>query len=512
MPDKIVVANCSALGAKYGAKGLKAVLDAVRLLVAADKDRGLKTQLVDISDAPTMKKLKGAAVTSPKSERQCKDAVDAIHASLNPDYLVLLDGPDVLPHIVLDNPAADDGDKHVPSDLPYASAAPFRKKDAAAYAAVTRVVGRIPGITGAKDPVFLVKQLKAAAAFKTLRRADYLDHFAISAEVWEKSTSESVDNIFGSPAIKLCPPTVSPGVGKLLSPLCHFINCHGAEVDPTFYGQRGNQFPKAMTSDDVAKGAKRHALVAAECCYGAQLYDPAFADGKVPISIAYLGAGGMGFFGSTTIAYGPAEGNGAADLLTQYFLINALGGASLGRACLQARQKFVLGEKMEDPINLKTLAQFILLGDPSLQPCRPEGHAAVANANAKVVDLDAARETRRVALVAAGKAAADSSGYPGKRIARPPKSLQALIQKLARQRGFRARAESFAAYQVVGGGNYGLEMKARGVEQKVLMVMEHDKPRGRAAKTMPKGVRRTRVFVAHAQNNRVIEVAEYFRR
>lgn len=508
MPDKILVTNYSALSKKYGGNGRKAVLDAVKALAAADKARGLTTQLVDISDAAAMKKFKGAAVRSALNERQCKDAVDAIYAAAKPDYLVLLDGPDVVPHLILDNPAGNDGDQKVPSDLPYASDAPFTKRDAAAFAAVTRVVGRIPGVTEAKDPGLLIKQIKAAAAFKPLKRADYLGHFAVSASVWEKSTEESVNNIFGSPAIKLCPPSESPAVAKLLAPLCHFINCHGAEVDPKFYGQKGQQYPTAMTSDDVAKGAKRNALVAAECCYGAQLYDPVQAQGKWPISNAYLGAGAVGFFGSTTIAYGPEEGNGAADLLTQYFLIDALAGASLGRACLQARQKFVLGEKMEDPVNLKTLAQFILLGDPSLQPCRAEDKAAAPEA----VEPTAARKTRRIALVAAGKAAADSSGYPGKPLARAPKKLHELVVKLARRRGFRARPDNVAAFQVVGGGNYGAEMKARGVEQKVLMVVEHVRPRGRAAKALPKGLRHTRVLVAHAQDNRVVEIAEYVRR
>jgi hypothetical protein len=345
MSDKILVTNCTALKRKYGARGLAAVLGAIKVLVAADRDRGLTTQLVDISDSSTMKKFKSAAVTSSNSERQCKDAVDAIYASVMPAYLVLLDGPDILPHLTLNNPAAGDGDNYVPSDLPYASDARFTKRGVAAFAAVTRVVGRLAGITGAEEPSFLIRQIRTAASFKTRKRADYLDHFAISAEVWDRSTEQSLNNIFGSRAVKLCPPVVSPAVTKLLVPLCHFINCHGAEVDSKFYGQRRNQYPTAMTSEDVAKGAQRNALVAAECCYGAQLYDPIVAGGKWPMSNAYLGAGAIGFLGSTTIAYGPSVGNGSADLLAQYFLIDVLEGASLGRACLQARQKFVLGRK-----------------------------------------------------------------------------------------------------------------------------------------------------------------------
>jgi hypothetical protein len=516
MSDKILVTNVSALRKKYGPKGLKEVLDAVALLVASDKARALSTELVDISNAAKMKKFSGAAVTAPGNQRQCKDAVDAIFKSAKPDYLVLLDGPDVVPHLDLNNPTPADKDKNVPSDLPYASDAPFTKRDPAAYAAVTRVVGRIPGITGAKDPDFLVGQIKAAAGFKSRKRSDYLPRFAVSAEVWKQSTEESVENIFGTNSVRTCPPTKSPRVTRMLSSLAHFINCHGAPVDPQFYGQRGNQYPVSLTSDDVAKGAKRNAIVAAECCYGAQLYDPTMAGGKLPISNAYLRAGAVAFLGSTNTAYGPAEGNGAADLLTQYFLIDTIAGASLGRACLQARQKFVLREKMEDPVNLKTLAQFILLADPSLQPSLgDQPHAKAASA---VIDPAAARATRRVALTAAGKSAASSSGFPGKKIARPPANLNNLILKIARKRGLRAGAKNLEAFQVVGGDDYGEEMKARGVEQKVFMVVDHKPParktdgKNKATAKKSAALPTTRILVGHAQDNRVVEVAEYVRR
>lgn len=224
-------------------------------------------------------------------------------------------------------------------------------------------------------------------------------------------------------------------------------------------------------SDDVTAGAKRNAIIAAECCYGAQLFDPEQAGNALPISNSYLDAGAIAFLSSTTIAYGPAESNGAADLLTQYFLINVLAGASLGRAFLEARQKFVQGQKMADPVNVKTLAQFILLADPSLQPCQDVGPGA--EADPKVVDFAAARKTRRVALVAADQAAADCSGFPGKRVLRPSRTLHDLVRKLARKRGFRARRQDINSFHVVGGAHYRLEMKARQVEQKVVLVIQH---------------------------------------
>ena len=509
MPDKILVTNKSALKDKYSREGLRAVLDAVSVLIAADKAKGLSTEFVDISDAVRMRRYQGRAVSSAKNGRQCKDAVDAIYAAEKPSYLAILDAPDVVPHLILKNPTPKDGDGDVPSDLPYASDESFTRRDAAKFAAVTRVVGRIPGIMGAAKPDYLIKQLHTAARFRSRGQASYLANFAISAAPWKKSTLLSVDNIFGSKVVRLCPPTESPGVRRMLSPLSHFINCHGGPLAAEFYGQRGKSYPVSMRSKDVATGVRRGTIVAAECCFGAQLFDPGSADGDPPVSNAYLGAGAIGFLGSTTTAYGPAEGNSGADLITQYFLIYALAGASLGRACLQARQKFVLGQKMEDPVNLKTLAQFLLLGDPSLQPCLIE--TPDAKAAAHIIDHSAARTIRRVALVSAGKAAADSSGFPGERIVRPPKRLHRLVRKIARERGFRASSKNLESFHIVGGSSYGKEMKTRGMTQKVVMVTEHRPAPGKKTRG-GKVLAQTRILVTHTHDDRIIGVSEYVRK
>ena len=507
MVNKIIVANYSALQQKYEQQNLTPILDALRRLLEADKLRGILTRVVDISSAAEMKTYKGKAVTSQKSERQAKDAVDAIYAATKADYLVLLDSWDVIPHLALDNRILKDEDKKVPSDLPYASDKRFTSRDPRRYAAVTRVVGRIIGLTGAKEPSFLIRQIDTSAKYKSLRRADYLAHFGLSAWQWRESTAKSVNAIFDSRKIVSCPDVGSPKIWKLLKPLTHLINCHGALDDPQFYGQRGRGYPVAMTSGDVAKGASRNAIVAAECCYGAQLFDPG-SRGQWPIVNTYLGAGAIAFLGSSTITYGPSAGNEFADLLTQFFLIDVLGGASIGRAFLQARQKFVLGQKMEDPVNLKTLAQFILLGDPSLHPCRLEG--AHARQIAEGVDETKARASRRIFLRAAGQNAFDSSGFPGKKAARRPKDLHKQVAQIARKRGFRARPQEIDFFGVVAGKDYGSEMKARGVEQKVIILVEHDRSR-LPPKSEYKGPR-IRLLVGHAQDNRLIDVAEYVSR
>ncbi|HEY4334762.1 MAG TPA: hypothetical protein VGM89_02665, partial [Puia sp.] len=99
--------------------------------------------------------------------------------------------------------------------------------------------------------------------------------------------------------------------------------------------------------------------------------NPANVGGDSQLSIAnnYLLNGALGFLGSSTIAYGPADSNDQADLICAYFFTSVLKGASTGRSLLEARQQYLTKSGPHlDPVALKTLGQFYLLGDPSLQP------------------------------------------------------------------------------------------------------------------------------------------------
>jgi hypothetical protein len=93
------------------------------------------------------------------------------------------------------------------------------------------------------------------------------------------------------------------------------------------------------------------------------------------ICSTYLRDGAYGYFGSSTIAYGPSEGNGQADLICQYFIDEVLDGASLGAATLRARHRFAQNYTHLDPVDLKTVVQFHLLGDPSVHAVAEVSHA-----------------------------------------------------------------------------------------------------------------------------------------
>jgi hypothetical protein len=366
MPDKVIVTNRSALTKKYGSQGWTRIAAAIQGLQSADHAKGLETQLILLDDAAQMKAVKGTRVTKVTDPRQAKRAVDKVYRALAPDYLLLLGSVDVVPHQDLNNPMPGDQDLCAYGDLPYACEAAY-SKDASKFVGPTRVVGRLPDLTGATDPAYLLGLLGAAAGWRGLSPAEYHAYLGVSAQVWQGSTALSLQNVFhGSQALQVAPTKGPQWPSSLLQARMHFINCHGAPSSAQFYGQRGNSYPVSHDAAYLQGKVREGTVVAAECCYGAELYDP--RGGQKGISATYLEGKAYAFFGSTTIAYGPAEGNGSADLICQYFLKRVLAGASTGRAALEARQQFAQQSAALEPQDLKTLAQFNLLGDPSVTP------------------------------------------------------------------------------------------------------------------------------------------------
>jgi hypothetical protein len=434
--DKAIVTNGAALRAKYGDDF--DVAAAVQPLIRADRKRGLESRLIDLSDPKTMRDLGGTAVRKPSDQRQNKAAVDAVARKLRPHYTVILGSVDVVPHQELQNPTPDDDDPAVPGDLAYACEAGYSRKPQD-FRAPTRVVGRLPDATGDAKPDMLGKVIATAAGWTMRPRTAYDRYLAFSAREWQKSSQLSVRNTFGAPPDVKLSPTAGPRWQRTqLDHLSHFINCHGAPEDPHFYGQRGNDYPVAHDGQYLDGKIVEGTVAAAECCYGAQLYDAGDAHTHAGIAAVYLAGGAYAFFGSSTIAYGPADSNGQADLLCQYFLQRVLAGASIGRATLEARQRFVRDTNVLDPSDLKTLAQFSVMGDPSIQPVRPAAARAM-----KAVNPAGAREARRANLMAMGIALEQSRSYTTPRRSTGKKS-GALIAELQGQIGLpEARVSSF---------------------------------------------------------------------
>lgn len=422
---KVIVTHAAAARAKYGTTPWNKVTRAVRALISADKQRGITTRLVALDSATSLAPVGASPVSSPGDVAGIKAAVDHIVTAWQPAYIVLLGGPDLVQTVNLTNPLwtgdpNDDPDQFIPSDLPYAcdGALSLAPSD---YRGPTRVVGRIPDLVGDNDPTALLTQLHAAAQGISVTRLSPEPVFAVSAKVWQRSTSlsiKSLPDVTGT--VFTSPPGGPPWPKAQVAPVVHFVNCHGGDFDPTWYGQvtpTNWNLPVAIAAAGLPGLVSPGTVVAAECCYGTSHWPPSSAHGQPSVAMTYLLNGAAGVFGSSTVAYGPATTTNYADTLCQLFVSEVLAGASLGRAVLTARQSFVASQGFLDPTDLKTLAQFALLGDPStvaLQQAHavPPAGATAKTKGRKVIGaptLTADVNHRRSQLAAVGSALAQSS-------------------------------------------------------------------------------------------------------
>jgi hypothetical protein len=466
MPDltahKLIATNVARLRQKYG-NDYPNLQAAFAELIAADVGRGLSTVLVDLSDAGQMQTLGARTVPvekagDPKSNKQ---AIDKVYAAFDrPDYLMLFGSVDVIPHQDLLNPTSGDPDDFAWSDLPYACDAAY-STDLRDFlppdGTPSRVVGRLPDVTGGTDVNYPIGVLRAAARFQQLPASDYDEFLGVSGRQIEQSTEASLRSIFGSATgIKVSPPDGPQWSAAEFHRRAQYFNCHGAPGKHQFFGLNEPPFPVAHDATLLAGNLSDGTIAAAECCYSAQLFDP--AGGPLAMSNAYLAAGACGYFGSTTLSYGPSVSTDWADLICQLFMRQVRGGASLGRACLQARLDYI--ESKSNGLmatDMKTLAQFNLLGDPSMTPAQaalalPELAPLAAGARAlpkgEAAAAESARFRRREALRNASRVVASVVGaiaeqLPKKKVRR--KALAA-IKKAAAERGIDFAAATLSSH------------------------------------------------------------------
>jgi hypothetical protein len=433
---KVVVTHRAAARAKYGAAGWARIRRAVTQLKTADNARGVTTRFFALDSAADCRKVGATRLASSTDAAAAKTIVDRVYAAWAPAYLLILGGPELVGQHALANPLwtgdpNDDPDQFISSDLPYACDSPA-SPTVGDFRGPTRAVGRLPDLVGVTDPDVLVDLLRSAAQATPRASGPTTPVFALSTKTWKVSTQLTLGKLAGvSGTVLTCPPNDVSWTAAELAPTVHLVNCHGAEFDPRWYGEArlGQQdLPPAMDARLLGGLVPRGSVVAAECCYGAAHWPPAAAGGQAGIAATLLRQGASGVFGSANISYGPAAANEYADVICQLFLSEILAGASLGRAALTARQRFVQGQSFLDPTDLKTLGQFDLLGDPSVHPIAPAGqpvpspgrgspgtpvgpagpHAA-ARSSARPHGVPAGVAARREVLTAVGHALASTA-------------------------------------------------------------------------------------------------------
>ena len=376
-PIKLVVTNQSALRRLYGGRHGE-VYRALRDLCIADRRRGLDTRVVRLDVKKDMARYRAPRVARALDEPSVKRAIDSLWKSLRPQYLVIVGAPDIVPHQTLAKGIDTTDDKLIPSDLPYACDAPY-SDDATEFVLPTRLVGRIPGITGHKTPTALVAAIRSATRWRPRSRRHYDVPLAVSVKIWKKATTLSLREVFGTArGLQLVPPKSFRWTQRQISRRAHYLNCHGVDGEGVFEGQYGDFYPTAHESMYVAKKIREGTVAAAACCYGAQLYDPARTGSKEPIVNAYLRYGAYAYFGSSTSVWGSSDVNELGNLLCQMFFHHVRLGVPSGRAVLEARLQYLRTHSPPLPVDLLTVAQFGLFGDPSVHPILPSGVTCAA--------------------------------------------------------------------------------------------------------------------------------------
>src|SRR6478609_247966 len=140
MAEKVIISHRGNIEIKYGSKS-RAVVAVLNRLKSWGTKNGIKSEIIFLDDAAVMKSLNAEVVPNNAKEEAFKTAIDQVYDELEPDYLVLVGAQDIIPYQTLKNPARRlDEEETVPSDLPYASDAPY-SNDVKKYLSCTRVVG-----------------------------------------------------------------------------------------------------------------------------------------------------------------------------------------------------------------------------------------------------------------------------------------------------------------------------------------------------------------------------------
>ncbi len=338
-------------------------------------------------DAKSQQKLNLAPITviDPWKIKLAIHELDAILAKRGERIgaMLIVGGNEVVPFHRLPNPT-DDIDDEIYSDNPYGSLDNN-------YFLTNWPLGRVIGEKG-QDAGLLIQQLRQIVKFhmqpKSMNKVwerivrsftniftyKYLSSFGYSASVWKKSSTNVYKALGESKSLYISPNSKKQSLTKqdLVSVDFGYFNLHGMVDRPEWFGQRdyldppGNDYPVALSPDDLINNGKSPKVVLTEACYGAHVFGK---NENESIALKYLSLGTNVVIGSTSTSYGSvAPPLIAADLFAQLFWQQIREGFLVGESFQRAKISFVQ-EMMKrqgylDGEDQKTLIQFVYYGDP----------------------------------------------------------------------------------------------------------------------------------------------------
>jgi hypothetical protein len=360
----LIVCSSAALIRQYHRVGARRLLRRLATLEAARRGAGLATLRLDPELGLPAFSVPSADSAEPSALRaQLLTLADALSARSTPiASALLIGGPSVLPFFPAPNPV-DDGEPFVPCDYRYAE----REDDLL----MDWPVGRLPAGPD-DDPRVLLRLLAIAALLHRAPRRPQRA-FGYSAAAWQRAAAAVYAQLDAPAHLLLSPPVTAQTLerSRLDGATRLFCNLHGVPARPTWYGEAvgGGQLDVAMRPRDLVGLSLVGAAVVCASCYAA--FSPAYNLGD-SMGVQMLRRGAACFIGATGISYGPASlPLLGADLLAYHTLgVLRAPGVRVGEAFRLARER-TLADTLRrqgalDDDDVKTLAQFVLYGDPAL--------------------------------------------------------------------------------------------------------------------------------------------------
>ncbi|MFQ3681136.1 tetratricopeptide repeat protein [Roseiflexus sp.] len=388
---QVVLSSRAALQQRFGADGFAAVDRRLQQYATVLQRRGVMVHICYCDDASSLHLDEGiAAAPAPAEPGALRDLLRTLSGALSErgrtlGAALLIGGDEIVPFHRLPNPLPDD-DIVVLSDNPYAT-------DDPAYIVPQRMVARLPD-GNTNDPSLLFAQLDRLTAYhygsrpqssrsqrsfgrSPVRNVPELDVLSAGycAEIWKEASRAVLDALTPDAPLTSSPPHLAENLDlrALRDRRLLYFNLHGAAGLPNFYGQpdavwpgAATRLPVALRPDQIDAAAADGVLFLSEACYGAELTGRT-VDTSIPLRA--LAHGALAFVGATVNAYGaltdPLIG---ADLLFQHMMKHLARGEPIGRALHQARLEFAQEmyrrQGFLDDVDIKTLIEFVLFGDP----------------------------------------------------------------------------------------------------------------------------------------------------
>lgn len=388
---QVALSSSAALQQRFGADGFAAIDRRLQQYAMALQRRGVMAHICYCDDADSLRLADGiAAAPAPAEAGALRDLLRTLSGALSErgrtlGAVLIVGGDEIAPFHRLPNPLPDD-DIVVLSDNPYAT-------DDPAYVAPQRMVARLPD-GNTSDPSLLFAQLDRMTAYhygsrphanrsrqffgrRRAHDAPELDVWSAGycAEIWKDASRAVLDALTADAPLTSSPPYLAETLDlrALHNRRLLYFNLHGAARLPNFYGQpdavwsgAATRLPVALRPDQIDASAADGVLILSEACYGAELAGRT-VDTSIPLRA--LAHGALAFVGATVNAYGtmtdPLIG---ADLLFQHMLKHLARGEPVGRALHLARldfaQEMYRRQGFLDDVDIKTLIEFVLLGDP----------------------------------------------------------------------------------------------------------------------------------------------------